>query len=68
MFGVLKFLIVYSLLTIFIFTIVKKPPAKHSVKLTWCQNSLLPLVIRQSLGASHFKVVDENKQWIGIFI
>lgn len=44
---------------------VKKPHNRHLNGLTWCQNSLLPLVIRQSLLTSHFKVVAEDTQWIG---
>uniref|UniRef100_A0A915EUA9 Thioredoxin domain-containing protein n=1 Tax=Ditylenchus dipsaci TaxID=166011 RepID=A0A915EUA9_9BILA len=44
---------------------VKKPVSKFTSRLTWCHNSLLPLVIRQSLAASHFKVVDESKTWFG---
>ncbi|KAI1721209.1 tubulin-tyrosine ligase family domain-containing protein [Ditylenchus destructor] len=44
---------------------VKKPTSKFTSRLTWCHNSLLPLVIRQSLAASHFKIVDESKTWFG---
>lgn len=44
---------------------VKKPSTKFLNHLTWCHNSLLPVVIRQSLNASHFKIVDEAINWIG---
>ena len=44
---------------------VKKPPSRFVSRLTWCSNSLLALVVRHSLVASHFKLVDETKVWIG---
>ncbi|KAL3116117.1 hypothetical protein niasHT_007417 [Heterodera trifolii] len=44
---------------------VKKPPPHFASQLTWCNNSLLALVVRHSLAASHFKLVDESKKWIG---
>uniref|UniRef100_A0A183CKX1 Thioredoxin domain-containing protein n=1 Tax=Globodera pallida TaxID=36090 RepID=A0A183CKX1_GLOPA len=44
---------------------VKKPPPHFASQLTWCNNSLLALVVRQSLAASHFKLVDESRQWVG---
>lgn len=47
------------------FILVRKPPNKWISKLNWCHNSLLPLVMRHSLAASHFKIVDETSKWIG---
>jgi tubulin polyglutamylase TTLL4 len=44
---------------------VKKPPLKFITQLSWCNNSLLALVVRHSLMASHFKLVDETRTWIG---
>ncbi|KAF8359016.1 ttll-4, partial [Pristionchus pacificus] len=46
-------------------TKVTKPNRKICSRLTWCHNSLLPIVMRHSLAASHFKVVEETNQWIG---
>ncbi|GMT19416.1 hypothetical protein PFISCL1PPCAC_10713 [Pristionchus fissidentatus] len=46
-------------------TKVSKPNRKICSRLSWCHNSLLPIVMRHSLAASHFKVVDETHQWIG---
>uniref|UniRef100_A0A0N5A8K9 Tubulin polyglutamylase ttll-4 n=1 Tax=Syphacia muris TaxID=451379 RepID=A0A0N5A8K9_9BILA len=45
--------------------LVSKPSKSICSKLTWCHNSLLPLVVRRSLSASHFKIVNENSKWIG---
>lgn len=45
--------------------LVKKPNSQYASKLTWCHNALLPLVMRQTLTASHFKIVDESKLWLG---
>lgn len=46
-------------------TKVSKPNRKLCGKLTWCYNSLLPIVMRNSLAASHFKIVDESLEWVG---
>uniref|UniRef100_A0A1I7X7F1 DM13 domain-containing protein n=1 Tax=Heterorhabditis bacteriophora TaxID=37862 RepID=A0A1I7X7F1_HETBA len=46
-------------------TKVSKPNRKITSKLTWCNNSLLPIVMRHSLAASHFTVVDESLLYIG---
>ncbi|CAJ0931373.1 unnamed protein product, partial [Mesorhabditis belari] len=46
-------------------TRVSRPNRKLCNRLQWCHNSLLPIVMRNSLAASHFKVVDESLQWIG---
>uniref|UniRef100_A0A914DT35 Tubulin polyglutamylase TTLL4 n=1 Tax=Acrobeloides nanus TaxID=290746 RepID=A0A914DT35_9BILA len=44
---------------------VRKPPQKWNSRLNWCHNSLLPIVMRHSLAASHFKIVDESATWLG---
>lgn len=44
---------------------VTKPSKVIRSTLTWCKNSLLPIVMRQSLAASHFTVVDESTFWVG---
>ncbi|VDK72366.1 unnamed protein product [Onchocerca ochengi] len=44
---------------------VAKPSKAIRSKLMWCKNSLLPIVMRQSLTTSHFTIVDESKFWIG---
>lgn len=44
---------------------VTKPNKEIRSRLTWCQNALLPIVMRQCLAVSHFKVVDESQFWIG---
>ncbi|EGT33722.1 hypothetical protein CAEBREN_32149 [Caenorhabditis brenneri] len=46
-------------------TKVTKPARKIQARLTWCHNSLLPIVMRQTLSASHFTVVDESLFYIG---
>ncbi|KAJ1349578.1 hypothetical protein KIN20_005169 [Parelaphostrongylus tenuis] len=46
-------------------TKVSKPNKKIACRLTWCHNSLLPIVMRHSLSASHFTVVDESSFFIG---
>ncbi|CAD6185802.1 unnamed protein product [Caenorhabditis auriculariae] len=46
-------------------TKVTKPTRKITSRLTWCHNSLLPIVMRQTLAASHFTVVDETLFHIG---
>ena len=33
--------------------------------LRWSRNSLIPRVIRQIVTNSHFKIVEENKMWLG---
>lgn len=48
--------------------LVRKPPQRWMSQLTWCQNSLLPIVMRHSLAASHFKVVDESSTWLGMCV
>ncbi|KAK5975121.1 hypothetical protein GCK32_018923 [Trichostrongylus colubriformis] len=44
---------------------VTKPNKKITSRLTWCHNSLLPIVMRHCLAASHFTVVDESLFYIG---
>ncbi|EJW80056.1 tubulin-tyrosine ligase [Wuchereria bancrofti] len=44
---------------------VTKPSKAIRSTLMWCKNSLLPIVMRQSLAASHFTIVDESNFWIG---
>ncbi|CAG9540704.1 unnamed protein product [Cercopithifilaria johnstoni] len=44
---------------------VTKPSKEIRSTLMWCKNSLLPVVMRQSLAASHFTIVDESNFWIG---
>ncbi|VDM45226.1 unnamed protein product [Toxocara canis] len=44
---------------------VTKPNKNICARLTWCHNSLLPIVMRQCLSRSHFTVVDESAMWIG---
>ncbi|VDK71121.1 unnamed protein product [Litomosoides sigmodontis] len=44
---------------------VTKPSKAIRSTLMWCKNSLLPIVMRQSLVASHFTIVDESNFWIG---
>lgn len=46
-------------------TKVTKPARKIQARLTWCHNSLLPIVMRQTLAASHFTVVDESLFYVG---
>ncbi|PIC38692.1 hypothetical protein B9Z55_010615 [Caenorhabditis nigoni] len=46
-------------------TKVTKPARKIQSRLTWCHNSLLPIVMRQTLSASHFTIVDESLFHIG---
>ncbi|KJH53062.1 Tubulin-tyrosine ligase family protein [Dictyocaulus viviparus] len=46
-------------------TKVSKPSKKITCRLTWCHNSLLPIVMRNSLSASHFTIVDESLFFIG---
>ncbi|PAV63501.1 hypothetical protein WR25_07675 [Diploscapter pachys] len=46
-------------------TKVTKPNKKISSRLTWCYNSLLPIVMRHSLAVSHFTVVDESLFYVG---
>ncbi|PIO60846.1 hypothetical protein TELCIR_17648, partial [Teladorsagia circumcincta] len=42
-----------------------KPNKKITSRLTWCHNSLLPIVMRHCLAASHFTIVDESLFYIG---
>ncbi|CAK5101354.1 unnamed protein product [Meloidogyne enterolobii] len=42
-----------------------KKPHNYTQQLTWCNNSLLALVVRHSLLASHFKLVEEDQFWFG---
>ncbi|CAI5444719.1 unnamed protein product [Caenorhabditis angaria] len=46
-------------------TKVTKPARKIVNRLTWCHNSLLPVVMRHTLAASHFTIVDESMFYIG---
>lgn len=46
-------------------TKVTKPNKKITSRLTWCHNSLLPIVMRHCLAASHFTIVDESLFYIG---
>ncbi|CAI2347509.1 unnamed protein product [Caenorhabditis sp. 36 PRJEB53466] len=46
-------------------TKVTKPNRRITNRLTWCHNSLLPIVMRQTLSASHFTVVDESLFHVG---
>ncbi|KAK6743379.1 hypothetical protein RB195_010562 [Necator americanus] len=46
-------------------TKVSKPNKKITSRLTWCHNSLLPIVMRHCLAASHFTIVDESLFYIG---
>ncbi|KAM3724823.1 Tubulin polyglutamylase ttll-4 [Dirofilaria immitis] len=46
-------------------TKVAKPSKVVRSTLMWCKNSLLPIVMRQSLTTSHFTIVDESNFWIG---
>ncbi|EPB77465.1 Tubulin-tyrosine ligase family protein [Ancylostoma ceylanicum] len=46
-------------------TKVSKPNKKITNRLTWCHNSLLPIVMRHCLAASHFTIVDESLFYIG---
>ncbi|KAL7078412.1 hypothetical protein ACQ4LE_001981 [Meloidogyne hapla] len=42
-----------------------KKPQHFTQQLTWCNNSLLALVVRHSLLTSHFKLVEEDQFWFG---
>ncbi|KAF7636885.1 Thioredoxin domain-containing protein [Meloidogyne graminicola] len=42
-----------------------KKPLNFTQQLTWCNNSLLALVVRYSLLTSHFKLVEEDQFWFG---
>ncbi|CEF63871.1 Tubulin polyglutamylase TTLL4 [Strongyloides ratti] len=44
---------------------VVKPCKKISNHLHWCQNALLPIVMKKTLALSHFKIVPEEEDWIG---
>uniref|UniRef100_A0A0K0E1P2 Tubulin--tyrosine ligase n=1 Tax=Strongyloides stercoralis TaxID=6248 RepID=A0A0K0E1P2_STRER len=44
---------------------VVKPGKKISNHLCWCQNALLPIVMKKTLAISHFKIVPEEGPWIG---
>ncbi|VDK50129.1 unnamed protein product [Anisakis simplex] len=44
---------------------VTKPNKVICSRLTWCHNSLLPIVMRQCLSRSHFTIVDQSSFWIG---
>uniref|UniRef100_A0A0N5BM99 Tubulin polyglutamylase TTLL4 n=1 Tax=Strongyloides papillosus TaxID=174720 RepID=A0A0N5BM99_STREA len=44
---------------------VVKPSKKISNHLYWCQNALLPIVMKKTLASSHFKIVPEEDNWIG---
>ncbi|CAI4229145.1 unnamed protein product [Auanema sp. JU1783] len=46
-------------------TKVSKPNRKICSRVTWCHNSLLPIVMRQSLASSHFSIVDEHSFYVG---
>ncbi|CAB3402748.1 unnamed protein product [Caenorhabditis bovis] len=46
-------------------TKVTKPSRKITNRLTWCHNSLLPIVMRHTLATSHFTIVDETFFYVG---
>uniref|UniRef100_A0A0N4ZKC5 Tubulin polyglutamylase TTLL4 n=1 Tax=Parastrongyloides trichosuri TaxID=131310 RepID=A0A0N4ZKC5_PARTI len=46
-------------------TKVVKPSRKVGNRLTWCQNALLPIVMKKTLATSYFKIVPEEDDWLG---
>ncbi|CAJ0578725.1 unnamed protein product, partial [Mesorhabditis spiculigera] len=46
-------------------TKVEEPPAEIKRRLKWSKDRLLPLVVRQTLATSHFKLVEKDDEWIG---
>uniref|UniRef100_A0AC35TM56 Tubulin--tyrosine ligase-like protein 9 n=1 Tax=Rhabditophanes sp. KR3021 TaxID=114890 RepID=A0AC35TM56_9BILA len=46
-------------------TKVAKPTKRVTSTLKWCHNTLLPIVMKNCLAGSFFKVVDQEDEWLG---
>lgn len=44
---------------------IKRPRGSVQKMLRWCENSLIPRVVRKCILASHFHIVPESSLWMG---